>query len=75
MPRGNIIEALKLLNKDLIAKQYTYKTDYENCENEKIFCNKTFGQESIFEQVRWSVDLKKRHQEMCLQFQDCQVIA
>ena len=35
MPRGNIIEALKLLNKDLFAKQYTYKTDHANCENEK----------------------------------------
>ena len=58
MPRGKIIEALKLLNKDLIAKQYTYKTDYENCENEKIFCNKPFGQACIFGQVRWSVDLK-----------------
>ena len=58
MPRGNIIETLKILNKDLFAKQHTYKTDHANCENEKIFCNKTFGQESIFEQVRWSVDLK-----------------
>ena len=58
MPRGNIIEAIKILNKDLFAKQHTYKTDYKNCENEKIFCNKPFWSSMYL----WASTLKRRSQ-------------
>ena len=74
MPRCKFIEARKLLNRDLIAKQHTYKTDYKIAEMKKSIVTKPLVKHvSVGKYAEASIS--NRHQEICLQSQDCQVIA